>query len=284
MARERKSQARRPVGVDLFCGAGGMSLGFEQAGFDINLGVDVDGYHVAAHERNFPYGKTICRSVADLTADDIFAGLGGETEVDVIFGGPPCQGFSNMGLRDALDPRNTLVGEFVRLVCEVRPKAFAMENVPGMLSGSTRPVLDDAIARYEKAGYRVSYPIRVLDASSFGVPQKRKRLVILGIRSDVGSEIAYPTEATEGSPARPTVWEAIADLPNVDDFEELFKRNDARYTSEPSNDYAAAMRGRFRDPHDFSHSRIWDESQCSGCLRVRHTPGAIALYSATPQG
>ncbi|MBL8863963.1 MAG: DNA cytosine methyltransferase, partial [Planctomycetia bacterium] len=87
---------RRPVAVDLFCGAGGMSLGFEQAGFDVMLGVDLDGYHCATHERNFPYGKTLCRSVASLTRDEIFAALEGQKEVDVVFGGPPCQGFSNM--------------------------------------------------------------------------------------------------------------------------------------------------------------------------------------------
>ena len=131
---------KRPVAIDLFCGAGGMSLGFEQAGFDVLLGVERDGYHVATHERNFPYGKTLCQSVSDLKLGDIYGALSGRREVDLICGGPPCQGFSNMGVRDAQDSRNSLVDQFVRIVCEVKPKAFAMENVPGMLTGDTRRV------------------------------------------------------------------------------------------------------------------------------------------------
>ncbi len=282
MTAERTTP-RRPVAVDLFCGAGGMSLGFERAGFDVALGVDRDGYHVAAHERNFPHGVSMCRSVSELTADDVFAAVGGRA-VDVVFGGPPCQGFSHMGHRDSLDPRNTLVNEFVRVVREVRPKAFAMENVPGMSSGATRAVLDDALAQFEACGYRVTHPVRVVDASHFGVPQRRKRLIVLGLRADVGGEIAYPSAAPTGTPARPTVWEALADLPDVDERDDLFARNDTPYAAEPLSDYARSMRGRSVDPNDFSHPRAWDAGRCTGCLRVRHTDKAVALYRATPNG
>src|SRR5688500_14841412 len=105
----------RPIAVDLYSGAGGMSLGFEQAGFDILFAADRDAHHVAAHHRNFPYGVAFCGAVEDLTADRIreLAALG-DRRVDLLFGGPPCQGFSHMGHRDASDPRNTLVDEFVR--------------------------------------------------------------------------------------------------------------------------------------------------------------------------
>src|SRR5438874_1921453 len=109
-----------------------MSLGFEQAGFDVVLGVDVDGHHVAVRERNFPQGASLCKSVIDLNADIVYETIGGKREIDLVFGGPPCQGFSNMGLRDLEDPRNSLVGHFVRLVSELQPRAFVMENVPGM--------------------------------------------------------------------------------------------------------------------------------------------------------
>ncbi len=284
MVIEPKSRRKRPIAIDLFCGAGGMSLGFEQAGFDIVLGVDMDGYHVAAHDRNFPYGKTICESVAALTGERIFAAIGGEKEVDLIFGGPPCQGFSNMGLRDVLDPRNTLVSHFVRVVSEVRPRAFVMENVPGMLSGATRAVLDDAISQLEVAGYRIVQPARVLDASHFGVPQKRKRLILMGIRTDLAGELSYPVGIPEGSPPLPTIWEAIADLPKVDRHEELFAVNDASYDAEPRGEYARIMRGKSVDPNDYSHPRIWDSDRCTGCLRVRHSASSIALYTATLQG
>src|SRR5207253_1422807 len=115
--------------------------------------------------------KTLCRSVSELTADEVIASLDGKREVDLLFGGPPCQGFSTMGQRDALDPRNTLIGDFVRLVLGVRPKAFVMENVPGMLAGSTNSVLVSALARLDAAGYCITKPVRILDASDFGVPQ-----------------------------------------------------------------------------------------------------------------
>ncbi len=216
MAKGKKEiRNGRPVAVDLFCGAGGMSLGLEQAGFDVALGVELDGYHVATHERNFPYGATLCRSVADLTGSDIFAALGGASEVDVIVGGPPCQGFSNMGLRDVADPRNTLVRQFARIVTEVRPKAFVMENVPGMLAGATKLVLDDAVAVLGAAGYRVTTPVRVVDAGTLGVPQRRKRLILLGLREDIPGELEYPHELPLGQPPRPTVWEAISSTARV---------------------------------------------------------------------
>ncbi len=280
MSRKRTPSKVRPVVVDLFCGAGGMSLGFEQAGFDVLLGVDSDGYHVATHDRNFPYGRTLCRSVADLSASDVFEALDGRTEVDVVVGGPPCQGFSHMGVRDAGDPRNTLVGQFVRLVCEIRPKAFVMENVPGMLSGATAEVLTDAVSRFEAAGYRITHPVRVLDASRYGVPQKRKRLILLGIRNDIPQAIDYPPPVTES----PTVWDAIGDLPNVDRHDELFARNDVPYETEPTTPYARRLRGTAADRTDYSYRRVWDSGRCVGCLRVRHTPAAVALYDATAPG
>lgn len=120
---------KRPVAIDLFCGAGGMSLGMERAGFDIALAIDYDGYHVATHERNFPYGQVKCASVQDLDGKTIRHLSGCTGEIDLVFGGPPCQGFSNMGLRDPHDPRNTLIFHFARLVDELHPKAFVMENV-----------------------------------------------------------------------------------------------------------------------------------------------------------
>ena len=273
----------RPVAVDLFCGAGGLSLGFEQAGFDAALGVDRDGYHVATHERNFPYGTSLCRSASDLTAEEIFDAIAAR-EVDAIVGGPPCQGFSHMGLRDARDERNNLVFEFARIVAGVRPKAFVMENVPGMLSGDTRPILDEAIRRFEAAGYAITRPIRVLDASDFGVPQKRRRLIVLGLRSDIGGTIDYPDGPASGSPPRPTVLEAIADLPNVDRDPELFERNDAAYEAAPKNAYARAMRATAIASGDYAHPRRWAGDRVSGCLRVRHSRESIALYKSTPVG
>ncbi len=273
----------RPIAIDFFCGAGGMSLGIEQAGFDVALGVDVDGYHVATHERNFPYGKSLCASVVDITGDDVRKLIGVE-EIDLVVGGPPCQGFSHMGLRDLKDPRNSLIDHYIRLVVELRPKAFVMENVPGMLSGETRGILDGAIKLVRGKGYNVVLPVRVLDASDLGVPQQRRRLFLLGLREDIRGELAYPRAPEVGWSRRPTVSEAIDDLPYVEDDERLYKFDGARYASRPTNDYARIARGARDDLLDKSHPRDWDRSTCTGCLRTRHALRSIALYEATPPG
>ena len=120
----------RPIGIDLFSGAGGMSLGFEMAGFDIAASVEIDPIHCATHKYNFPLCTTICASVENLSGDDIrqLAGLDGK-EIDVVFGGAPCQGFSLIGKRALDDPRNQLVSHFVRLVKELSPKYCVFEGV-----------------------------------------------------------------------------------------------------------------------------------------------------------
>ena len=107
-----------------------------------------------------------------------------------------------MGLRDTKDPRNTLVDEFARIIGEVKPKAFVMENVPGMASGNTKPILDRVIATFKRHGYNVTDPVRVLNAADFGVPQKRKRLFLLGVRADVADKVDYPKGPCDGQPDR----------------------------------------------------------------------------------
>ena len=135
MASSRKTQ-ERPIGIDLFAGAGGLSLGFEQAGFDVAAAVEIDPIHCATHEYNFPYSKVICASVTDLTGEDIRqrADLGNR-QIDVVFGGAPCQGFSLIGKRTLDDPRNQLASDYVRLVYELQPRYFVFENVKGLTVG-----------------------------------------------------------------------------------------------------------------------------------------------------
>lgn len=269
----------RPVAVDLFCGAGGMSLGFEQAGFDIAVAVDSDAHHVATHERNFPYGKVLLRSVADVSGAELRELAG--AEIDLVFGGPPCQGFSHMGLRDALDPRNTLVSEFARVVREVCPKAFVMENVPGMQTGKTRPIFEHVLDSFRAAGYRITWPVRTLNASDFGVPQTRERLFVLGVREDLGvAEIPYPTICG----TKVTVAEALEDLPDVDLHESLQTDSVIPYDRAPVSPYARIRRGAQSDPNDLSHPRLWERELCTGCQRVKHGAEVIRLYDATPPG
>lgn len=281
---EKRYPETRPIVVDFFCGAGGMSLGFEQSGFDIALGVDIDGYHVATHERNFPYGKSLRASIVDLDGDRIRELIGTDREIDVVVGGPPCQGFSHMGLRDLKDPRNSLIDHYVRLVFDLRPKAFVMENVPGMLSGATRSILESVIRIAGENAYNVTLPVSILNAADFGVPQHRRRLFVLGIRRDVGAQLPYPSGPCKGQPPRPTVEGALSDLPVVERSERLFRINEAPYTSRPGSRYARVMRGIEQDPSDLSRPRLWDSELCTGCLRTRHSAKTVGLYSATPPG
>ena len=173
----------RPTGIDLFAGAGGMSLGFEQAGFDIVAAVEIDPIHAAIHKYNFPRCTMIARSVSDLTAEDIreMAGIG-ERKIDVVFGGAPCQGFSLIGHRAIDDPRNSLVKEFVRIVTELDASYFVFENVKGLTVGRHRRFLNEIIEEFGKHGYDVRDPWKVLNAATLGVPQSRERLILLGAK------------------------------------------------------------------------------------------------------
>ncbi|MCA3718157.1 MAG: DNA cytosine methyltransferase, partial [Brevundimonas sp.] len=175
---------QRPIGVDLFAGVGGMSLGFEQAGFDIVAAVEIDPIHAAAHAFNFPETTVLAQSVEDLSGEDIrrLAGIG-DRRVDVVFGGAPCQGFSMIGKRALDDPRNGLVRDFVRIVRELDATFFVFENVKGITIGRHKSFLQEIIAEFQTAGYAVETRWKVLNASSYGVPQNRERLILMGAKS-----------------------------------------------------------------------------------------------------
>jgi DNA (cytosine-5)-methyltransferase 1 len=153
----------RPLGVDLFAGAGGMSLGFEQAGFDVAAAVEIDPIHAAVHHFNFPYARVVVESVANLSGAEIGKRAGiGTRAVDVVFGGPPCQGFSLIGKRALDDPRNGLVNDFVRLVAELDAQAFVFENVKGLTVGADHIalfelcVVDGEVKIAEERHYRLA--------------------------------------------------------------------------------------------------------------------------------
>ena len=124
----------RPIAVDLFSGSGGMSLGFEQAGFDVVAAVEIDPVHAAVHKFNFPNCATLCRDISKLSGSEIreAAGTKKNRRVDLVVGGAPCQGFSLIGHRVLDDPRNSLVRDFVRIVCELDARYFVFENVKGL--------------------------------------------------------------------------------------------------------------------------------------------------------
>ncbi len=195
-----------------------MSLGLEAAGFDIAASVEIDPIHSLVHHYNFPYGATICKDISQLSSRELLAAIqnkGFKTDIDLLTGGPPCQGYSYMGFRKLDDPRNQLVFEYARIVSEIRPKYFIFENVPGIATGKHQKFLSELIEKLEKNNYSIIKPIKVLDSSLYGAPQKRKRLILIGYRKDM-LKPKYPTP-THGKNLLPlnTVSSAISDLSEI---------------------------------------------------------------------
>ncbi|AFZ36111.1 DNA-cytosine methyltransferase [Stanieria cyanosphaera PCC 7437] len=214
--------SNRPIAIDLFSGCGGMSLGLEAAGFDIAASVEIDPIHCLVHHYNFPYGVTICQDISQLSSQELLNSIthkGFNRNIDLIAGGPPCQGFSQIGKRQLDDPRNQLVFEYLRIVSEVKPKYFIFENVPGMATGKHQHFLNELITEFAKSDYSVVQPIKVLDASLYGAPQKRKRLILIGYRKDLPKP-KYPAYTHGDNNLQPlnTVSSAIGDLSNISVF------------------------------------------------------------------
>jgi DNA (cytosine-5)-methyltransferase 1 len=287
---------KRPIGVDLFAGAGGMSLGFEQAGFDVAASVEYDPIHCATHEFNFPNCAPICRSVADIDGAYIRSHSRiGDRPVDIVFGGAPCQGFSMIGKRTLDDPRNSLVHHFVRLVVELNASYFVFENVKGLTVGAHRKFLEEIIEQFRHNGYAVREDYQVLNAAHHGVPQARQRLFLLGARIGVPLPI-YP-QATHEAPkngtrapgnfflrSTPTVWDALRDLPEADDYEELLHRDWVKARFRKSSEYSSALRGDSIDPGDYSEPRDFDATILTSSLRTIHTDLSKKRFLQTEPG
>lgn len=269
----------RPIGIDLFAGAGGLSLGFERAGFDIAAAVELDPIHCATHEYNFPNCKTVCASVADVDGTEIrdLAGIG-DRDIAVVFGGAPCQGFSMIGKRALDDPRNELVQHFVRLVRELKPAYFVFENVKGLTVGKHRQILDEMVGAFDPE-YRVLLPYRVLNAADYGVPQNRKRLFLIGARK--GESLpSYPKECNEPV----TVLDAIGDLPDADRFPELTERDWVEAKTGSPSKYVRRLRDIENDPDNFGYRRVWDRNLLTASLRTSHTEKSRIRFSQTAPG
>lgn len=287
---------QRPIAVDLFAGAGGMTLGFEQAGFDVLAAVEFDPIHACVHEYNFPFWTTICKNVTAITGKEIRSSSAiGDRDIDVVFGGPPCQGFSLMGKRNLEDERNSLIDRFVGLVLELRPKFFVMENVRGITIGKAQKILAKAIARLQHQGYQVEEDYQILNAANYGVPQNRHRLFLIGSRCGL-SLPGYPKPTTQPAnlksssltpsqlPPTPTVQQALQDLPEVNEYPELEYRDwvVAKY-SQPSA-YGSKLRNLILLEDDYSYPREYDPRLLTCSRRTKHTPQTIKRFAATSPG
>ncbi|WP_215398825.1 DNA cytosine methyltransferase [Staphylococcus aureus] len=194
--------------VDLFAGAGGFSLGFERAGFENIFAVEFDSNIARTYEKNFPNNQMIISDIKELKNDKIIE-LIKDINIDVVIGGPPCQGFSlagKVGRTFIEDERNSLFKEFVRVVDVIKPKIFVMENVARMLSHNKGNTIIEIKEAFEDIGYTINY--KVLQAADYSVPQKRNRIFIVGTKKN---NFQFPLPHNKVI----NVKDAIDDLPKL---------------------------------------------------------------------
>lgn len=207
----------RPLGIDLFAGAGGLSLGFEQAGFDIVYAVEKDKFAAETYKRNRTkkFVTVDTRDIKEVSPKEILKCLGlKKNEVDIVIGGPPCQGFSmsNMKTRNLDNPQNHLIYKFVDFVKEISPKCFLMENVGGLDTFQDGHVKKCLIRKFNNLGY--SAQCVILNAVNFGVPQNRNRIFFVGNRRDHLCDFVEQLKTVKiDKPV--TVYDAISDLPHL---------------------------------------------------------------------
>ncbi|MEL6554819.1 MAG: DNA cytosine methyltransferase [Cyanobacteria bacterium J06621_11] len=278
----KRAANNRPIAIDLFSGAGGLALGFEQAGFDVPVAVEIDPVHAAVHKFNFPQCEIIPRSVTEITGKEIrlAARLSARAKIAVVIGGAPCQGFSIMGPRSLSDPRNALVKEFVRLVGELRPSYFVFENVKGLTQARNRDFLLEAIAAMTAVGYRLITPWQVLNASDYGVPQNRERLFLIGAKN-TSPLPSYPSALTTG----PTCENALGDLPDAEAFDVLRQIGEVRVRlPKPTSKYAALMRCLSNAGWHYGYRRQWNPNLLTNSVRTNHSVKSRDRFAHTPPG
>ncbi|HLP89958.1 MAG TPA: DNA cytosine methyltransferase [Nostocaceae cyanobacterium] len=281
----------RPIAVDLFAGAGGMTLGFEQAGFDVLAAVEIDPIHCATHQFNFPFWKTICKNVGEITGAEIRKKSKiKDQEIDVIFGGPPCQGFSLMGKRVLEDPRNSLVFHYIRLVDELQPKFVVLENVKGLTLGKYRDFILEIISEFEKINYQVCPKYQILNAANYGIPQNRERLFLLACRQDLQLP-NYPQPITQPAkkkakiklqlPLTPTVTEALQDLPIIENYPQLYDQDSVIAEFGKPSHY---IKNLHLVENNYGYRRRYDRQLLTSSLRTKHSEESIERFKATPNG
>lgn len=272
----------KPTVIDYFTGPGGLSEGFKQAGYKTLMGIDYDKNSAETFKTNHPESEYIQDNISDLSPSAVLNNLDvTKGEVDIVVGGPPCQGFSIAGDRNADDDRNKLFKDYARHVDEINPKFVLMENVPGMLSMETpdgKAVVNEIQDRFSQIGYQTVY--NTLRASNYGVPQDRKRVFILGTRVDSGV-IEFPerthigdgedkelTELDEDLDSYITVKDALSDLPSLSAGEESEK-----YNIDPKNSYQRTMRDKQN-----SQSKLHNHDA------VNHRDHIVERFKHIPQG
>jgi len=202
-------EANAPTVISTFAGCGGSSLGYHMAGFRELLAVEWEQNAADTFRLNFPHVPLYHGDIAKLSVEECLRIAGvAPGELDVFDGSPPCQGFSTAGKREIGDARNQLFREYCRLLRGLRPKAFVMENVSGMVKGDFKIIFAEILRTLKGCGYRVK--ARLLNAMFFGVPQSRERMIFIGVREDIAREPSHPS----GWSAPVTAGAAVAGAPS----------------------------------------------------------------------
>ena len=239
---------RALTAVDLFCGCGGISAGLRNAGFHVLAGVDVEPRYMATFQRNFPDARPLQHDLSATTPESLMTELGiTPGELDLVAGGPPCQGFSkNVPRRHRFmdDPNNLLIRTFLDYCVALKPRMVLMENVAEMRNGFSRRFSEEILATLERAGYAVTHA--TLNAAEFGVPQRRRRAFFLAFYDRRAPQRPAPTHGKRSpqddifdkSPFV-SVWEAIGDLPSL---RHGCGQDPSPYACGPSSDYQREVR------------------------------------------
>jgi DNA (cytosine-5)-methyltransferase 1 len=258
--------------------------------------LEYDPVHAVTHCFNFPRTEVLCRDVRRVEAAELLSaarrgwgkhrptGPAWDGVVDVVIGGPSCQGFSVMGHRDLSDERNHLLLEFVRLVVEIRPLAFCLENVPGLLDERHSEIRERALTLLLRAGYQVSGIDEILNAADFGIPQNRKRVLVVGA-------LERPVAPIVGMKDRVTVAEALEGLPDPASYPALTGSDAARLRAADriarrsvTSPYARVLTGLEGDSLDLSRPRHWNPALLTNSRFAKHSRESILRFAATKPG
>lgn len=271
-----------PSIIDLFAGAGGISLGAARAGFDLAAAVELDKFAVDTHTRNFPDSVHLMRDVSALAGDQLLALSGlARGELSGLVGGPPCQGFSAIGKRDVADPRNNLFNHFFRLVNETRPAFFLAENVPGILEDQYEDIRNKAFAHLDDETYIMLPPIQVR-ASDYGAPTTRTRIFFFGYDpTQFRNDFSVADFAPSQDIAAIFVGAALEGLPI--DIDSNWQKEESGWRpieALPTGRYFDRILNNVPDGigHQHSLERFFCHLEVSGCLGTRHTSEVVERF------
>lgn len=256
--------------IDLFSGCGGSALGFYQEGFPIKVAVDKDKNASESFKLNFPESEVFTEDIRSLSGDQLIKAAGLKSGKDILLiACPPCQGFSNARRNSerTSDPRNELVYEFLRIVEEIKPTAFVMENVPGLATGIGKSMFSDILDKLHTLGYQTIHD--VVNTADYGIPQRRKRLIVLGTNNpDIKLSFLVKTNSDPNKPSDLILWntvrKTIGDLPRIEAGQKSQK--DIMHVS--ANLSETNLKRIKQTPHDGGDRMSWSEDLILNCHKT----------------